>query len=191
LCDSHRKKQWRVRSTRTPLARHDAFVTELITRRLELRRWSEQDLDAYAALVADAEVMRYLRGGPIDRAAAWRELALFIGHRELRGFSQAAVIERSTGRLIGRGGLWRPEGWPGLEVGWVLERASWGNGYASELGRAVRDHAFAVLEASHLISVIHRDNERSIRVAEAIGATLERPIESHGMPCLIYGQPRK
>jgi RimJ/RimL family protein N-acetyltransferase len=162
-------------------------VTELMTPRLELRRWSEQDLDAYAALVADAEVMRYLRGRAIDRAAAWRELALFIGHRELRGFSQAAVIERSTGRLIGRGGLWMPDGWPGLEVGWVLERASWGNGYASELGRAVRDHAFEALGASHLISVIHRDNQRSIRVAEAIGATFERPIELHGMPCLIYG----
>ena len=173
-----------------PLTRHDGRVTELVTERLELRRWRADDLDAYAAIVADPEVMRYMRSGPAGRAAAWREIALFIGHRELRGWSQAAVVERAGGRLIGRGGLWEPEGWPGLEVGWVLARDAWGNGYASELGRAVRDHAFAALGAARLISVIHRDNARSIRVAEAIGSTLERPFDLHGMPCLIYGQDR-
>jgi RimJ/RimL family protein N-acetyltransferase len=165
-------------------------VTELVTERLELRRWREQDLDAYAAIVADREVMRYLRAEPMDRAAAWRELALFVGHRELRGWGQAAVVERASGRLIGRGGLWQPEGWPGLEVGWVLERASWGKGYASELGRATRDFAFGRLGADALISIIHEDNARSARVAEAIGSSFERRIELHGAPCRIYGQRR-
>jgi len=163
-------------------------MTELVTDRLELRRWRPGDLDAYAAIVADGEVMRYMSSGPVDRAAAWRELALFAGHRELRGWSQAAVVERSTGRVIGRGGLWQPEGWPGLEVGWMLARAAWGNGYATELGRAVRDHAFGALGAGALISVIHAENARSIRVAEAIGSTFERTLELHGMPCVIYGQ---
>jgi RimJ/RimL family protein N-acetyltransferase len=165
-------------------------VTELLTERLELRPWRADDLDAYAAIVADSEVMRHMSGGPADRAAAWRQIALFIGHRELRGWSQAAVVERASGRLIGRGGLWEPEGWPGLEVGWVLERAAWGQGYASELGRAVRDHVFGALGAEHLISVIHTGNTRSVRVAEAIGSVFERPYELFGMPCAIYGQDR-
>ena len=165
-------------------------MTELLTERLELRRWRADDVDPYAAIVADPEVMRYMRGEQGDRAAAWREIALFMGHRELRGWSQAAVVERASGRLIGRGGLWQPEGWPGLEVGWVLERAAWGRGYASELGRAVRDHAFQELRAEHLISVIHVDNARSIRVAEAIGSAFERPYTLFGMPCRIYGQDR-
>lgn len=162
-------------------------MTELVTARLELRRWREQDVDSYAAIVGDPEVTRYL-GEPLDRAAAWRQVALFVGHRELRGWTQSAVVERASGRLVGRCGLWQPHGWPGLEVGWVLGRSMWGRGYASELGRAVRDYAFDVLTAPHLISVIHRDNIASIRVAQAIGAGLERNIDISGAPCVIYGQ---
>ena len=167
---------------------HAALVTELLTDRLELRRWREEDLDPYAEIAADPDVTRYL-GGPVDRATAWRQIAVFIGHRELRGWTNSAVLERSSGRLIGRGGLWQPEGWPGLEVGWVLRRSSWGRGYATELGRAVRDHAFTELHAPHLISVIHRNNTMSIRVAEKIGARFERTYDLDGTPCVIYGQP--
>ena len=94
---------------------HADAVTELTTTRLELRRWREDDLDEYAALIADPEVIRYV-GGPTDRASAWRQMANFIGHRELRGWTNSAVVERSSGRLLGRSGLWQPEGWwPGIE----------------------------------------------------------------------------
>lgn len=163
-------------------------MTELVTERLELRRWTEDDLDPYAEMMRDPEVTEFL-GGPMDRAAAWRQIALFMGHRELRGWSQSALVERDTGRLVGRGGLWRPQGWPGLEVGWTLARDVWGRGYASELGRAVRDAAAASTGEDHLISLIRPENIASIRVAEAIGSRHERDIEFDGRPCAIYGQP--
>jgi RimJ/RimL family protein N-acetyltransferase len=83
-------------------------VTELSTERLELRRWLEGDLDEYARIAADPEVSRYI-GGPHDRATAWRQIAIFIGHRELRGWTTSAVVERASGRLVGRGGLWQPD----------------------------------------------------------------------------------
>lgn len=163
-------------------------MTELTTERLELRRWREADLDEYAAIAGDPQVARYLGGTTFDRVAAWRQIALFVGHRELRGWTSSAVIERATGRLIGRGGLWQPEGWPGLEVGWILGRAAWGHGYATELGREVRDYAFGQLPASHLISVIHPDNAASIGVAEKIGSTFEGEFDLNGQTCLLYGQ---
>lgn len=162
-------------------------MTELVTRRLELRRWREDDLDQYAAIAADPVVTRYV-GGPFDRATAWRQIAIFMGHREMRGWTSSAVIERSSRRLVGRGGLWQPEGWPGLEVGWILDPSVWGRGYATELGCAVRDYAFAVLRAPHLISVIDRENVASIRVAEKIGSTFERAYDLSGSACVIYGQ---
>ncbi len=162
-------------------------MTELTTDRLLLRAWAEDDLDEYARIVADPAVMRFL-GGPIDRSAAWRQIALFAGHRALRGWTQSAVVERASGRLVGRGGLWQPEGWPGLEVGWTLARHAWGRGFASELGRAVRDAARALTGADELISVIHRDNSASIRVAVAIGAVYRCDLEIHGEPCVIFGQ---
>jgi RimJ/RimL family protein N-acetyltransferase len=141
----------------------------LETERLLLRPLTNDDLDELAAIVADPEVQRFIGGGVHDRAAAWRQMAIFRGHDALRGFSQNAVVERSTGRLVGRAGLWLPEGWPGLEVGWVLARDVWGRGYATEAGCAWRDWAFDVLGADDLISVIHPDNIASMRVAERIG----------------------
>jgi RimJ/RimL family protein N-acetyltransferase len=162
-------------------------VTELITERLELRRWRNDDLDDYAAIIADPEVTRYI-GGPLDRATAWRQIAMFVGHRDLRGWTSSAVVERASGRLIGRGGLWQPEGWPGLEITWTLNRSVWGHGYATEFGRAVRDHAFGEQGIRHLISMIHRDNAASIRVAEKVGSVFEREHDLNGSPQVIYGQ---
>ena len=47
-------------------------------------------------------------------------MAYFVGHWELRGFGQWALVEQATGELVGRAGLLQPEGWPGLEVGWLV-----------------------------------------------------------------------
>ena len=162
-------------------------MTSLETPRLALRPFAREDLDPYAALSADPEVTRYI-GGPQDRAGAWRFMALALGHLRLRGYSQSAVVEKATGRLVGRGGLWYPEGWPGLEVGWVLARGAWGRGYATELGAACRDHAFAELGADRLYSIIHPDNTASVRVAERIGHRLLGETEVGGVRCLLYGQ---
>jgi len=162
-------------------------VTELRTDRLELRRWREDDLDAYAAIVADREVGRHL-GGPQNRATAWRQIAIFMGHREMRGWTSAPVVERATGRLVGRAGLWRPEGWPGVEMGWIFARDTWGLGYATEVGVAMRDYAFGELGIPHLVSLIAPDNTASIRVAVKIGSAFEGQHDLNGSPHLIYGQ---
>ena len=89
------------------------------TERLILREFRENDFDAYAAMCADAEVMRFL-GGVMKRMDAWRQMAMFIGHWRLRGYGLWAVEEKATGEFIGRVGLLNPEGWPGLEVAWTL-----------------------------------------------------------------------
>ena len=75
-------------------------MTELTTNRLELRRWRETDLDEHAAMIADPEVNRYA-GGPTDRASAWRQIAIFMGHRELRGWTSSAspAVEDATKKL--------------------------------------------------------------------------------------------
>jgi RimJ/RimL family protein N-acetyltransferase len=166
-------------------------VPILTTDRLLLRPLEESDLDAYAAMVADPEVVRYLGAEPLTRDEAWRQMALFLGHERLRGWSNNAVVERGTDRLLGRCGLWRPEGWPGLEGGWVMARDAWGRGYATEAAVAWRDWAFHELGADELISVIHADNARSAAVARRIGHEPLRETEVHGNPCVIWGQRRR
>lgn len=140
---------------------------------------------------ADPEVVRYMGNGqPATRVQAWRAMATFVGHWSLRGYGLWAVEERATGKFIGRIGLWNPEGWLGLEVGWLLDRAWWGRGLATEGARAALDYAFATLGADHVISVIHPENTRSIRVAEKIGERFEREHDFDGNPALIYGISR-
>lgn len=162
-------------------------MTELLTDRLELRQWSADDVSHYARIMRDPEVSRFF-GGPMAEEEVWRRVALYIGHRALRGWSQSVVVERETDEVVGRGGLWRPPDWPGLEVGWVLDRSRWGRGYASELGRACRDFAARALHEPHLISLIAPANSASIRVAQAIGSSEEGEWTIGDRPVLIYGQ---
>ncbi len=163
----------------------------LETERLILRMFCEDDFEPYAAICADAEVMRYLaEGRPLTRAEAWRQMAMILGHWQLRGYGIWAVEERESKKLIGRIGFFNPEGWPGFELGWTLGREHWGKGYASEGARRALDYAFTEMDREHVISVIRPDNLGSIRVAERIGERLEGRTELFGHEVLIYGIDR-
>lgn len=158
------------------------------TPRLILRPPVEADLDAYIEIHGDPEIRKHLTivGGRGGRVAAWRTLALVVGHWHLRGYGQWTVVERSTGQIIGRAGLWNPEGWPGLEVGWVIGRPHWGNGYATEAAQAAVDFAFESTSTDRVISLIQPDNHRSIRVAEKIGQRFEGTTSLEGTEMLVY-----
>lgn len=141
------------------------------TERLTLRLFRESDLDAYAEMCSDPEVMRHMaQGRAMTRAEAWRHMAMVLGHWQLRGFGMWAVEERDSGELAGRVGCWRPEGWPALEVGWTLRRSHWGRGIATEAARASIKFAFETLNEEKVLHLIEPENLRSIRVAERLGA---------------------
>ncbi|MDE2473422.1 MAG: GNAT family N-acetyltransferase [Alphaproteobacteria bacterium] len=90
-------------------------IPRIETPRLVMRGWREDDLDSYAAMVADPEVTRFI-GGVMTRADAWRRIAAMLGHWTLRGcgtLGGRAEIGRRTGgagrlaqsrRLAGSGG---------------------------------------------------------------------------------------
>ena len=155
------------------------LVPELLdTPRLRLRPFAEDDLDAFAAITADAQTMRFIgEGVTADRMLTWRWLATTIGHWQMRGYGPWAVEEKASGALLGRVGLWRPEGWPGVEVMWTIRRSSWGRGFAPEAAAVARDAAFEHLPLDRLCSLIVPENTVSIRVAEKIGES-----HSHDMP---------
>ena len=162
-------------------------VPELVTDRLLLRGFEPRDADAYAAMMADPEVTRFLGDGqPLDHVEAWRQMALIMGHWSLRGFGLWAVEERSTGALMGRVGCWEPAGWPGFEIGYALAKPFWGQGYATEAAQAALRYARDVLARDRIISIIRPDNAASIRVAERLGAASEGFITFHGAPSLVY-----
>lgn len=168
-----------------------AGIPTIETERLLMRTWREEDLDPYAAMCADRKVMRYIGSGrPLDRDEAWRQIATFLGHWDLRGYGLWAVETKADRSFVGRVGLWRPEGWPGLELGWTLARAHWGRGYATEAGRASMEFAWTELRAAELISLIQPDNEASRRVAERLGMQVARTDMLGASEVVVYGLTR-
>jgi RimJ/RimL family protein N-acetyltransferase len=144
------------------------------TERLVLRAIEESDLDGWAALLGDPESARFI-GGAVERPAAWRAMACMAGSWELKGFGMFSVIEKGTGRWIGRLGPWQPEGWPGTEVGWALLKEIWGRGYAREGAVAAIDWAFQNLGWTDVIHTIDPENGASIALAERLGSTDRGP----------------
>jgi RimJ/RimL family protein N-acetyltransferase len=150
--------------------------------RLRLRPFRDEDLDPYAAMCADPEVMRYVgERSVLTREDAWRQLAMLTGHWQLRGFGMWAVEEHATGVFVGRVGLHYPEGWPDRELAWALARPFWGRGYAAEAARAALGEAFGHLGWSRVISLIDPENTRSVRLAERLGERLtgEATVRGH------------
>lgn len=159
-----------------------AAIPELATARLRLRPFDERDLDAWARITADADTMRFLGDGrPLDREGARASIGYVLAHWAVRGFGLWAAEERASGRLVGRIGLYRPDGWPGLEVGWLIARERWGEGFATEGARAALGHAFGALGASRVISAIAPANAASLRVAEKVREryTETRRLQGH------------
>ncbi len=164
----------------------------LETERLLLRQFRESDLDAYTEICADPEVMQYIGAGqPWTRAEAWRSMAAILGHWQLRGFGLWAVEAKANQELIGRIGCWQPEGWPDFEIGWMLRRTVWGQGYAIEAAQASLHYAFEVLDRQQIISLIAPENQRSISVALRLGETLKGQTEIGGRQVLLYGLARQ
>ena len=141
----------------------------LETSRLILRPPREEDLDGWAELMGDEECARFI-GGQKGRSAAWSGMATMTGSWVLKGFGMFSVIEKSSGRWIGRVGPWQPEGWPGTEVGWGLVRSAWGKGYALESAQAAISWAFDALGWDEVIHIIALENLRSQALAARLGA---------------------
>ncbi len=160
-------------------------IPTLTTARLVLRAWREDDLDAFAEIQADDRAARWL-GGRRSRDDSWRGMALHLGHWALRGYGQWVVADRAGGRMLGCAGLWRPEGWPGLEVGWLIHPDHWGRGYATEAGRASLDWAFTALGADEAISITLPGNTASRRVMTKIGLTFDRDERVGDLDQVVY-----
>lgn len=169
------------------------FDLRLETERLLLRPPCAEDFDAFAAFCADPLPMQHL-GGVQAPSVAWRSLATMAGSWHLLGYSMFSVIEKDSGRWVGRAGPWQPHGWPGPEVGWSIVPDRWGRGYAPEAARAAIDWAFDVLGWDQVIHTIAPDNHNSQAVARKLGARVLRHARlppPHEVDVEVWGQPRE
>jgi RimJ/RimL family protein N-acetyltransferase len=164
----------------------------LETSRLILRPPVLEDFEPWAALMAEPET--HFIGGPQSRAEVWRSMMFVAGSWTLQGYCMFSVIEKQTGRWIGRIGPLNPEGWPGTEVGWSVTRDLYGQGYAPEAATAAIDWVFDTLDWNEVIHCIDPLNANSQAVARKLGSRILRegmlppPINK---PTEIWGQSRE
>jgi ribosomal-protein-alanine N-acetyltransferase len=158
-------------SARTFFAERRAAALPLVTERLELRRFAAPDLEPLRDVFADPEVMRFV--GPDRLPLSGSDLALSQANVETHwsdhGFGPLALVERSSGRVVGEVGLQLVEAGPDVELTATLARLVWGRGYATEAARAVLVWAFAGLRLQRVVAVADPANVASLRVLEKIG----------------------
>jgi RimJ/RimL family protein N-acetyltransferase len=163
------------------------------TERLALRRLTMDDLDALAAIYADADVRKHFPEGTLTYEQTKEELEWIMNvYYGQYGFGLWATTLKETNEFIGRCGLlpWTIEGRPEVEVAYLLAKAYWEQGLGTEAARAIADYGFGELHLSRLICLIDPANEASVKVAVKIGMSLEREAEIDGEPTLVYSAAR-
>ena len=145
----------------------------LETERLILRPPVAEDFDGFCAFCADAKAMQHL-GGVQSPPMVWRMLTSVAGAWSLYGFHMFSVIEKSSGKWIGRIGPLHPHGWPDREVGWGLLTEAQGKGYAREAAIASMDFACDVLDWDAIIHTINPGNQPSAKLAQTLGSSVLR-----------------
>lgn len=166
------------------------MISELITERMLLRRWREEDREPFFQMCQDADVMRYLL--PMnDRAASDAFINRLDAHFDVNGFGMLAAERRETGEFIGVIGLQMPRvaitPESCVEAGWRLSRSAWGQGLAQEGAAAAIEAGFSRLGLTEILAVTAIQNERSWRVMERLG--MRRDASSFAHPALAADHP--
>ncbi len=162
-------------------------MVEILTPRLKLREWKEEDKAPFFRLNSDPRVMKFM-----PKVLSKEESEQFVERIKIRfredGYSFFAVelIENQT--FIGLIGLSTPKFdtffTPCVEIGWRLAHDYWGNGYATEGAKASLEYGFQKLNLSEIVSFTVPQNLRSRQVMERLGMHY---VDEFNHPLLLRG----
>ena len=161
----------------------------LETERLLLRAPEAGDFPVYRSFFEDEAASRAY-GGPMRADAAWRVLALDLGHWALRGFGRWSVVTKHDGAMIGCCGLWWPEGYPRSELTWWIVPSARKHGYAFEASRAAIRFGYRTLGWNLVETHMNDENAAARGLAEKLGGrVIARDIFPDGLARNIYALP--
>ncbi|MBF7730962.1 GNAT family N-acetyltransferase [Pseudomonas sp. N040] len=166
-------------------------LVELHTARLLLRNWRADDLEAFAALNADAQVMRYFPDR-LERAQSDALAARIQAHIARFGFGPWVLELRGQPGLLGILGLQQvlfdSAFTPAVEIGWRLLPAYWRQGLASEAARAALEFAFVRLNLPQVLAFTVPANLPSQALMQRLGMQRD-PGEDFLHPLLPRDHP--
>jgi len=160
------------------------------TERLLLRRSRPEDAATISAYRSDPNVNRQQGWDRTDLEGVLADIVEMSGRSpgEPGGWVQFTVEERGGGRIVGDVGLSVADGEPGvIKVGYTIDPAFQGNGYATEAIRALVEYAFETLGAELVRAHASAENVPSIRVAEKVGMRLVERFEHREGDEVWYG----
>jgi len=166
-------------------------MDEIETERLRLRRFTPADLDAVRRIYGDSEVMRYMWDGRARTEEQIRDaLAFLMDSWEKSGFGMWAVVQKERDEVIGRCGFFSLDGTPEAEIGYILARAYWGRGYATEAASASLRYGFEQLGLERIVAVTRPDHLVSQQVLRKLGMVFERNAYYYGAEQVCYAASR-
>ena len=161
------------------------------TERLQVRHLTRDDSDNLFAVTSDAELMRHMGDGqPLSRELSDKWIDVSINNYATKGYGCSAVIDKRDGAFIGFCGLVRSEfAEPpdDAELIYALKKPYWGQGLATEVGRAMVNYGYQSCGLKRIIATIDPVNSASIRVANKIGFVFSRTVlDSEDLPTDIF-----
>ena len=161
----------------------------LETERLVLRGPERADLAPFTDFLTTSPRMQ-AQGEQSSAAEAWYAFLTGVGHWQWHGFGFFTLtLKESPATAVGRAGLLKHAQWPQEELAWHLFDGAEGKGYATEAAKAVRLWAHNTLGLQQLVSYIDRDNRKSQRVAERLGATTDGTTPPHEPNAEVWTHP--
>ena len=173
------------------------MAPEIETERLILRAFCAKDLDAHAATLGDAEVMRHIGGSAVSREDSWRRLLMGVGMWSLIGMGPWAVELKADGRMVGHCGFFQfnREMTPLIlgepEMGWIFDRSVHGQGIAFEACSAALKWAEHAIPASSYPAIIDLENVASMKLAERLGFVRQADATYRNAPIALFRRPGK
>lgn len=180
------REEWERQRAKAPRqelpALHPDAPSTVETARLHLRAPREDDIDDFAAMWADPDVERFLRGSPQTREASEERLNHWIDKWRSRGWGEWVVELRGYGTTLGYCGLEDLDHSGEVQVSYGFAKQHWGNGYATEGARASLAWGFAHLAVDRIVGVANHDNLGSLHVLEKAGLRYEKDGTWYGKP---------
>jgi RimJ/RimL family protein N-acetyltransferase len=166
-------------------------LVTLSSSRIRLRRWRDEDREAFAAMNSDARVMEFFRSS-LSRVESDAMVDSIQKHFSEHGFGLWAIEAPDAAPFIGFAGLavarFNAHFTPCVEIGWRLAFEHWGHGYATEAARLALGYGFGTLALPEVVSFTSATNRRSRAVMERLGMRRD-PAEDFDYPSLPEGHP--
>jgi RimJ/RimL family protein N-acetyltransferase len=153
-------------------------IPTLHTERLTLRPIVSGDTAAYYRIYQTEGVLQYF---PNPAPPPLEKVERFVAHQQIHwekyGYGNWGILSPGEEQVIGWAGLQFLPETNETEVGYLLDKAYWGKGYATEAAQASLDYGFSYFDFPEIIALVHPDNLASLKVAAKCGMTaVERKV---------------